>query len=233
LRHRRAGGGGTAPQPWQGPSPLPHRPAGIRTSRGPKPPASARPAHGGRFTPAGTGAGLRWCGWRRSGWHRRAGGGGNAVRFLFPPTDRGRKVTSRNLQRRLVGRGHRPCHIAALTRGPAGGHSPRPAPDPPLGGRWPGLRLRSRSLRQCRAGGGGNAGRFLFPPTEGPEDLTGTQGPRSKTVRADLSRPCPQKTAPPNHATQGWSSWGAAGRGRGADGTHPSPPRRHGRSARH
>jgi hypothetical protein len=28
-------------------------------SRGPKPPASARPAHGGRFSPAGTGAGLR------------------------------------------------------------------------------------------------------------------------------------------------------------------------------
>ena len=32
--------------------PVPH------TGRGPKPPASARPAHGGRFTPAGPGAGL-------------------------------------------------------------------------------------------------------------------------------------------------------------------------------
>ncbi len=44
---------------WQGPSPLPQRCAGIRTSRGPKPPASARPARGGRFSPAGSGTGLR------------------------------------------------------------------------------------------------------------------------------------------------------------------------------
>ncbi len=29
-----------------------------QASRGPKPPASARPAHGGRFAPAGSGAGL-------------------------------------------------------------------------------------------------------------------------------------------------------------------------------
>jgi hypothetical protein len=38
-----------SPFQWQGPSPLPQRRAGIRTSRGPKPPASARPAHGGRW----------------------------------------------------------------------------------------------------------------------------------------------------------------------------------------
>ncbi len=53
--------GGTkalSPLQWQGPSPLPRRCAGIRTSRGPKPPANARPAHGGRFAPAGSGAGL-------------------------------------------------------------------------------------------------------------------------------------------------------------------------------
>jgi hypothetical protein len=39
-----------------------HRPGHAercpQASRGPKPPASARPAHGGRFTPAGPGAGL-------------------------------------------------------------------------------------------------------------------------------------------------------------------------------
>jgi hypothetical protein len=34
---------------WQGPSPLPQCCAGIRTSRWPKPPASARPAPGGRW----------------------------------------------------------------------------------------------------------------------------------------------------------------------------------------
>jgi hypothetical protein len=46
------------PLQWQGPSPLPQCHAGIRTGRGPKPPASARPAPGGRFAPAGPGAGL-------------------------------------------------------------------------------------------------------------------------------------------------------------------------------
>jgi len=53
--------------------------------RGPKPPASARPATGGRFAPAGPGAGLSWClnlpVYRASSRE----GGGNAVRFLFPP----------------------------------------------------------------------------------------------------------------------------------------------------
>jgi len=48
-----------SPLHWQGPSPLPQRCAGIRTGRGPQPPASARPAPGGRFAPAGPGAGLR------------------------------------------------------------------------------------------------------------------------------------------------------------------------------
>ena len=48
-----------SPLRWQGPLPLPQCCAGIRTSRGPKPPASARP--GGRFPPAGSGAGLSWC----------------------------------------------------------------------------------------------------------------------------------------------------------------------------
>ncbi len=70
---------------WQGPSPLPQRHAGIRTSRGSKPPASARPAPGGRFSPAGSGAGLSLfpdlpvCG------APSRAGGGNALRFLFPP----------------------------------------------------------------------------------------------------------------------------------------------------
>ncbi len=54
-------GGGTASPPWQGPSPLPQPHAGIRSSRGPKPPASARP-RAGRFASAGSGAGLRCAG---------------------------------------------------------------------------------------------------------------------------------------------------------------------------
>jgi len=72
------------PRRWQGPSPLPQRHAGIRTSRGPKPPASARPAHGGRFSRAGPGAGLPLCGWRRSLRRRRAGAGETRVAFPGP-----------------------------------------------------------------------------------------------------------------------------------------------------
>ena len=74
-----------SPLQWQRPSPLPQRSAGIRTGRGPKPPASARPAPGGRFSPARSGAGLcpsRTC---RSAGHRRARAGKRGSRFLFPP----------------------------------------------------------------------------------------------------------------------------------------------------
>ncbi len=69
----------------QGPSPLPRRCAGIRTGRGPKPPASARPARGGRFAPAGSGAGLSWCLDRPVSRAPSRAGGGNALRFLVPP----------------------------------------------------------------------------------------------------------------------------------------------------
>ena len=46
-----------APPQWQRPSPLPQRHGHTQSSRGPKPPASARPATGGRFR---TRRGLRW-----------------------------------------------------------------------------------------------------------------------------------------------------------------------------
>jgi len=76
----------TAPSPprWQGPSPLPWHHAGIRTGRGPKPPASARPAPGGRFAPAGSGAGLcpSW-NWRSTG-NRPARAGKRDPRFRVP-----------------------------------------------------------------------------------------------------------------------------------------------------
>jgi len=38
---------------------------------------------------------------------------------------------------RLTGRGHRPCHSVPPGSGPAGGQSPRPAPDPPTTGASP------------------------------------------------------------------------------------------------
>jgi hypothetical protein len=68
----------------QGPSPLPQRYAASRPAGGQNPPASARPAPGGRFPPAGSGTGLSWCGLHGSWWQRRAGGG-NAVPFGVPP----------------------------------------------------------------------------------------------------------------------------------------------------
>jgi len=73
------------PPQWQGPSPLPQRCIGIRTSRGPQPPASARPATGGRFPPAGPGAGLSWCLGPPVCGAPLCAGGGNALRFLVPP----------------------------------------------------------------------------------------------------------------------------------------------------
>ncbi len=80
------GGGKVLPMPkWQGPSPLPRCHAGVRTSRGPKPPASARPAPGGRFSPAGPGAGLCWFRTCRSAGDRPARAGKRGSRFLIPP----------------------------------------------------------------------------------------------------------------------------------------------------
>jgi hypothetical protein len=64
-----------SPLSWQGPSPLPQGPADPWSAGGPMPPASARPAPGGRFSPAGSGAGLSWCGQHRSWWQRSARAG--------------------------------------------------------------------------------------------------------------------------------------------------------------
>ena len=93
-------------------------------SRGPKAPASVRPATGGRWPfvvpgradPQGTVP-------------RRRGKRGS--RFLVPPGEEFSGMPC------LSGRGHRPCHSAAPVSGPAGGQSPRPAPDPPPAGASP------------------------------------------------------------------------------------------------
>jgi hypothetical protein len=50
---------------------------------GPKPPASARPALGGRFPPAGSGAGLCRCGWQGS-WGQRSAPAGETHAFPGP-----------------------------------------------------------------------------------------------------------------------------------------------------
>jgi len=80
------------PLEWQGPSPLPQRYAGIRTGRGPQPPASARPAHGGRFPPAGSGAGLSWC--LDPPVYRAPSHAGGETRVAFPDPPGGTKALS-------------------------------------------------------------------------------------------------------------------------------------------
>ncbi len=167
--------------PWQGPSPLPQRYIGIRTSRWPKPPASARPAHGGRFSPAGSGAGLRCTRTCRSTGHRPARAG--ETRCVSCSRPEGRKHCHR-----FHGRGHRPCHGAALGSGPAGGQSPRPAPDPPLAGAShpPGRALASVSpgpagLQDTVPRGRGKRAAFPVPARRGewpdPDAMAGAIAP--------------------------------------------------------
>jgi len=134
-----------------------HRPCHSATlplaSRGPKPPASARPAHGGRFAPAGPGAGLPVCE------EPSRMGRGNEGRVSFS------RPEERKHPHRFNGRGYRPCHSATLplaSRGPKPPASARPArralPARRVG-RWP-LPLPDPPI--CGApsrAGGGNAGR--------------------------------------------------------------------------
>ena len=94
------------------------------------------------------------------------GRGKRESRFLIPPGGAFSGMPG------LSGRGHRPCHDAALGSGPAGGHSPRPAPDPPMAGasRPPGRALASvlpgpSGLQGTVPRGRGKRGsRFLIPP---------------------------------------------------------------------
>jgi len=164
----------TAPSPfqWQGPSPLPQRHAGIRTGRGPKPPASARPAHGGRFSPAGSGAGLCPARTHRSTGHRRARAGETRCVSCSRPN-------SRRHPHRFNGRGHRPCHSVTLASGPAGGQSPRPAPAPATAGasRPPGRALASvppgpTGLQGTVPRGRGKRDAFLVPARRGERPAT-------------------------------------------------------------
>jgi hypothetical protein len=125
----RPEGGGTAPLPWQGPSPLPQCPADPWSAGGPKPPASARPAPDGRFSPARSGAGLCWCGWHGSWWQRTARAG---KRGAFPPPRGAVFLTMGDAQ--SLWHGPSPLPQRPADPWPAGGQSPRPAPAPPPAG---------------------------------------------------------------------------------------------------
>jgi hypothetical protein len=178
LPHRSAGAGETqcvsCPRPERGRKVAPclaprrhgkghrlcHAATSPPASRGPKPPASARPAHGGRFSPAGTGAGLCCARTCRSTGHcpARAGkrsafpvparrGGGrwcHAFPLPPPPWQRPSPLPRRNVASRQPGAkapGQRPPR-------------PRRALLARRVGRWPALRWVRRSLPRCSAGAG-------------------------------------------------------------------------------
>ena len=120
-------------------------------------------------------------------------GGGSAVRFLFPP---GRAFSQ---MPGICGRGHRPCHSAALASGPAGGHSPRPAPAPPQAGasRPPGRALASVLLGPAGLQGTvprGRGKRDAFPvpartdDSHAPASMEGAIAPATAPCR-DQDRP--------------------------------------------
>jgi len=163
-----------APSPlqWQGPSPLPQRCAGISTSRGPQPPASARPAHGGRFSPAGSGAGLCWCGLHRSWWQRSARAG---KRGAFPvPARRGESSFTAEMAGAIA-----PATALHWHQGQPGATAPGQRPARPR-----------RALRPRRAGRWPAVARaawvFVAPPRAG----------RANAGRVSCSRPKGQSLSP-------------------------------------
>ena len=119
--------------PWRRPSPSPLCKIGQPSGRGPqRPPASARPAHGGRFSPAGAGAGLWYLVPNRLWLNRHARAGARRCLALSRPANVGCVFT------RTI-----PCmpwrrpspsplpDIAALT---GRASKARPAPAPPSAG---------------------------------------------------------------------------------------------------
>jgi hypothetical protein len=129
-----------------------HRPChsaapGSGPAGGPKPPASARPAPGGRFPPAGSGAGLRFSRTCRSGCHRAARAGETRVAFPVPARN-GEGTVNASMAGAIA-----PATAATLplaSRGPKPPASARPAP----GGRFSpaGSGAGLRSSRTCRSG---------------------------------------------------------------------------------
>jgi len=102
------------------------------------------------------------------------------------------------------GRGHRPCQSATLGSGPAGGQSPRPAPDPPMAGAglcWCGLH-RSWWQRSARAG---KRGAFPLPARTGEGTLTASMaGAIAPATALRWHQHQPGATAPGQRPTRPW-----------------------------
>jgi len=183
---------------WQGPSPLPNRCAWIRTGRGPKPPASARPAHGGRFAPAGSGAGLSWC--LDLPVYRAPSRAGGETRVAFPVPARSGGPAHFGMPG-LSGRGHRPCHSATLALVQPGAKAPGQRPTRRAlrtrrVGRWPVLVRVARVFAGAPRRGGGNAGRVSCSRPKG-QSLSPDQDdvPVRQAAEMLFQRPKPGATA--------------------------------------
>ena len=131
----------------QGPSPLPQRPADPWPAGGPEPPARARPAPGGRFSPAGSGAGLCYSRTCRSAGNRSARAG---KRSAFPGPARTDKSTFTPAVAGAITPATAPRH-PTQAGGPKPPASARPAP----GGRWPAVVLGETAPRRCGLSPGG------------------------------------------------------------------------------
>ncbi len=189
-------------------TPLPARAMRILAG-GQSPPASARPAPGGRFLPAGSGAGLRRARTCRSAGDRRARAGETRCVSRSHPE-------RREYFHRVNGKGHRLCHSAPSPLVPPGGPKPPASARPAPGGRWPlifpdlpvheapsraggasAVRFRILSERAIAVPGSGRLSRQAdgrgagSAPRQGTSDLrrvTGTGG--SARFRDGQVRPC-------------------------------------------
>ena len=129
---------------------------------------SPRPAP----APPPAGAGLCWCGWHGSWWQRSARAGETQCVSCSRPH-------RRKPFHRCHGRGHRPCHSAALIPGQPGAKAPGQRPPRP----W-------RALHARRDG--------RWPAVApGPDDLRGTVPRRAgETQCVSRSRPKGQSLSP-------------------------------------
>jgi len=133
---------------------------------GPKPPASARPAPGGRFAPVGSGAGL--CPSRTCGSTGQCSAQAGETRVAFPgPARTGEGTVTASMAGAIA-----PATAPQRDQDRPGAQSPRPAPAPPPAGasRPPGRALAFRGARthrstgHCPARAGETRARFLIPP---------------------------------------------------------------------
>ncbi len=155
-----------------------------------KPPASARPAPGGRFPPAGSGAGLCRCGLHGSLWQRSAGAGETHAFPVPARTDAGRSESEPPTP--LQWQGPSPLPQRSVDPWPAGG--PKPPASARRVGRRPSAFPGPADLRGTVPRGRGKRMRFPFPPEEGADDLNPN---RQHRCHGRGHRPCHRATLIP------------------------------------